>query len=184
MNIKIILGSVRTQSAGRAVANWVLEEVSKKQEEMNFELIDLKKVDLPFLDEPVPPMMAEEFHHESTKAWSKIISESDGFIIVTPEYNHGYSPALKNALDHLYHQWKNKPVGFVGYGGTGANFAIEQLKQVTEFLGMINVEASVGIHQIWEAFDQEGKLKQELIKGDLSTLLQEMKAAAKTPVNA
>jgi NAD(P)H-dependent FMN reductase len=56
---------------------------------------------------------------EHTKAWSEKVTSFDGFIFVTPEYNHGVPAALKNALDFLYVEWNNKVAGFIGYGNTG-----------------------------------------------------------------
>ena len=91
--IKVLLGSVRSQRAGKTIADWVLNK--GEENAVHLELLDLKEWNLPFFDEPVPPMTAESYAHESTRKWSQAIEEADGFIIVTPEYNHGYSPALK-----------------------------------------------------------------------------------------
>ncbi len=176
--IKVLLGSVRSQRAGKAVADWVL---SKGEENaVHLELLDLKEWDLPFFDEPVPPMAAESYTHESTERWSQAIQDADGFIIVTPEYNHGYSPALKNALDHLYREWKDKPVGFVGYGGGGAVNAIEQLTPIVEFLGMKPVTEQVGISPIWEAFNEAGDLQEDKVSGDINSLFKQIQEEIKS----
>lgn len=169
--IKIILGSIRTQRAGINVADWVNEEVKKYEGSLEFDFIDLKEVNLPFMDEPVSPMASTDYVHEHTKKWSKLIEDSDGFIFITPEYNHGYSPVLKNALDFLYQEWKGKPALLVGYGGSGARDAIRQLREVLTFLGLKPLEKQIGIGKIWEG------LKPESIRGDLQELLDSLENA-------
>ncbi|WP_134088968.1 NADPH-dependent FMN reductase [Olivibacter sp. XZL3] len=135
IQLKIILGSTREGRKGPAVANWVFE-VAKKYTAFETELIDLKQVNLPFMDEPVHPRM-QQYTHQHTKDWSAKISAADAFIFVTPEYNHGMPAPLKNALDFLFKEWAYKPVAMVGYGGVaGGTRAIQQLKQVTNTLQM------------------------------------------------
>ena len=164
--IKIILGSVRDNRVGIKVAEWVMEQLKDTELTADFELIDLKEENLPLYNEPSPPAAGQEPLYEHTKAWRNKISDSDGFIFVTPEYNHGYPPALKNAVDYLYHEWKDKPVGFVGYGGSGASESIRQMTEIVEFVRMRNVEKRVSINKIWEAFDETGNLRKELVEGD------------------
>ena len=65
-----------------------------------------------------------------TKRWAAKISSFDGFVFVTPEYNHGISGALKNAIDFLFAEWNNKAAGFVSYGSVGGARAVEQLRLV------------------------------------------------------
>lgn len=76
------------------------------------------------------------YQHEHTRKWSDTIAAAAGYVLVTPEYNHGYPASLKNALDFLYHEWSGKPVGFVGYGWGGGRMAVDQLHQVVEELHM------------------------------------------------
>ena len=114
--IQIILGSTREGRNGEKVFKWITE-IAKKNKNFEIETIDLKEWNLPMFNDPKPPFMGE-YSYDYTKKWSKKISEGDGYVIVTPEYNHGYSAALKNALDHLYKEWNNKPVAFVSYGGS------------------------------------------------------------------
>ncbi|MCC2644654.1 MAG: NADPH-dependent reductase [Burkholderiales bacterium] len=131
--IGIIIASVREGRIGESVAKHVLE-LAKRSKNANYSLIDLKKINLPMLNEPIPAVM-NDYQYPHTKAWSKIVSDYDGFIIVTPEYNHGYPAAIKNALDYLYVEWNNKPLAFIAYGysANGAR-AIEQLRQVVSYL--------------------------------------------------
>jgi len=121
--IGIILGSTRPNRNGEQVANWVLDHATRR-DDAEFELIDLRDYPLPHLDEPMPPSMGQ-YQHDHTKQWATKIASFDGFVIVTPEYNHGTSGVLKNAIDYLYAEWNNKAVGFVSYGGAGGARAAE-----------------------------------------------------------
>ncbi len=181
--IKLVLGSVRDGRAGEKVATWLLGKTSEYRGDVKFELIDLAEVNLPFMNEPVPPAGSSDYKYEHTKRWSRLIDEADGFIFITPEYNHGYSGVLKNALDFLYKEWKNKPVLFVGYGGGGASNSIRQLKEVVEFLGMHALSGQINISKIWEAFDKDGKIIESNISGDIEKLLAELDNKAEHQIN-
>lgn len=127
--LKIILASTRSGRKGPAVAEWVTS-VAKADARFETELVDLKTVNLPFLDEPDHPRL-RKYTHDHTKAWSAKVEEGDAFIFVMPEYNFGYSAPLKNAIDHLFQEWQYKPVGLVSYGGvSGGLRATQSLKPV------------------------------------------------------
>lgn len=175
--VKVILGSVRPNRAGKAIADWVMKQSETYEGDLEFELLDLMDVNLPFMDEPAPPMMSDDYVHEHTRKWSATIREADAFVIVTPEYNHGYPPVLKNAIDFLYSEWKDKPVAFVGYGGSGARDSIRQLREIIGFVGMKPLDDQVTIGQIWEAVDADGKVKEENIRGDIQSLFAQLEAA-------
>src|SRR5437870_13547129 len=128
IKIAIILGSTRPNRNGEAVAKWVYE-VAKKRSDAEFELVDIKDFNLPLLDEPVPPIMGQ-YSKLHTKRWAAKIGSFDGYVFVTPEYNHGTSGALKNAIDFLFAEWNDKAAGFVSYGGVGGARAGEQLHLV------------------------------------------------------
>jgi NAD(P)H-dependent FMN reductase len=179
MLIKVILGSTREARAGEKVARWVMRHAEKYTGNLEFEFIDLKEIGLPFMDEPVSPMASSDYKHEHTKAWSRIISEADGFIFVTPEYNRGYSGVLKNALDFLYVEWQDKPAAFVGYGGSGARSSISQLRHVMEFMKFRLLDYQVGIGKIWEAFDEAGEVKADHVRGELEELFKLLEASFK-----
>ena len=158
--IQIIIGSVREGRAGEKVAQWLFA-LAKKRKDFQAELVDLKEWNLPLLNDPNLPGSGK-YSYDYTKKWSKKISEGDAYILVTPEYNHGYPASLKNALDHLYSEWNGKPVGFVSYGGLAAGTrASEQLKQVVLELKMVPSHDEVNIPFIWQAFDKGGKLADE-----------------------
>jgi NAD(P)H-dependent FMN reductase len=126
---------------GEAVAKWACE-IARKRSDAEFELVDIKDFNLPLLDEPVPAAMGN-YSKPHTKAWGSKIDSFDGYVFVTPEYNHGMNGALKNAIDFLYREWNNKAAGFVGYGGAGAARAVSQLRAVMGYLQVATVQNQV-----------------------------------------
>lgn len=154
--IKVILGSTRPNRFGIQPAEWIME-LSKEHPEATFELVDLHEVNLPFIDEPQPPSLGS-YTHSHTKAWSKIIDEADGYIIITPEYNHGPSAALKNAIDFAAKEWYYKPVAFISYGaGAGGARAVEQLHNMFVWLRAYNMHDELHIANYWTQLDEGGK---------------------------
>src|SRR5665213_1973426 len=141
-HIQIILGSTREGRSGEKVAKWVAKHASARTD-FTSEVLDLKEFNLPFFDSAKSPGSSGIIAPAAT-AWSEAVAKGDGYIIVTAEYNHGYPAPLKNALDHLYKEWNNKPVAFVGYGGmAGGSRAVEQLRQVVAELRMISIRECV-----------------------------------------
>jgi NAD(P)H-dependent FMN reductase len=141
--IGIILGSTRPNRNGEQVAKWVYETAALRSD-ADFELVDLRDYPLPHLDEPLPPSMGQ-YQNDHTKEWSDKIASFDGFVIVTPEYNHSTSGVLKNAIDYLYAEWNNKAVGFVSYGAVGGARAAEQLRLISGELQMADVRQQVAL---------------------------------------
>jgi NAD(P)H-dependent FMN reductase len=141
--IGIILGSTRPGRNGEAVAKWVYDLASRRSD-AEFELVDLLDYHLPHLDEAVPPSMGQ-YANEHTKQWAAKIAELDGFVFVTPEYNHSTSGALKNAIDFVYGEWNNKAAGFVSYGAAGGTRAVEHLRLIMGELQVADVRAQVAL---------------------------------------
>jgi NAD(P)H-dependent FMN reductase len=141
IKIGIIVGSTRPGRKALDVARWVLDIAGMRADAV-FELVDIQDFNLPLLDEPVPPSLGQ-YAQPHTKAWAAAIAGFDGFVFVTPEYNHGTSGALKNAIDFLYKEWNNKAAGFVGYGSAGGARAIESLRLVMGELMVADVRAQV-----------------------------------------
>jgi NAD(P)H-dependent FMN reductase len=139
--IGIILGSTRPHRNGEQVAAWVLDH-AKQRSDATYELVDLKDFPLPHLDEPIPPSMGQ-YQNDHTKKWAEKIASFDGFVIVTPEYNHSTSGVLKNAIDYLFAEWNNKAVGFVSYGSVGGARAVEHLRLIAGELKMADVRQQV-----------------------------------------
>ena len=152
LNLAIIIGSTRPNRVGASVGEWVYEQ-SQKREGANYELIDLKDYNLPLLDETSPPSMGN-YQKEHTKKWSDKIKAFDGYVFVTPEYNHSTSGALKNALDFLYSEWNNKAASFVGYGGTGGLRGIEHLRLIAAELQMATIrnQVSFSLREDFESY--------------------------------
>jgi NAD(P)H-dependent FMN reductase len=142
-NVAIILGSTRPGRNGEAVAKWV-HDLASTRTDAKFELVDLLDFNLPHLDEVLPPSLGQ-YANEHTKAWAATIGRFDGFVFVTPEYNHSTSGALKNAIDYLYAEWNNKAAGFVSYGSLGGARAVEHLRLIMAELQVADVRAQVAL---------------------------------------
>jgi Predicted flavoprotein len=143
IRIAIIIGSTRPGRNGEAVAKWV-HQIAQQRGDAEFELVDIKDFNLPLLDEPVPAGMSmRNYAKPHTKIWSAKIDSFDGYVLVTPEYNHGMNGALKNAIDFLYPEWNNKAASFVGYGGAGAARAVAQLRSVMSYLQVATVQNQI-----------------------------------------
>lgn len=141
--IAIIIGSTRPGRKATAVADWV-HTVAAKRDDAEFEVVDLADFALPLLDEPMPPMSGT-YTHAHTIAWSQKVAEFDGYVFVTPEYNHSTTAALKNAIDYLYREWNDKAAGFVSYGSTGGTRAVEHLRQIMGQLKVADVRGQVAL---------------------------------------
>jgi len=111
----VIIASVREARVGPAIARWFLEE-ARKNGKFELEVVDLKELGLPMLDEPRHPRF-RQYEHDHTRAWSARVDAADAYVFVTPEYNYSMPPALVNAVDYLLHEWTYKPASFVSYGG-------------------------------------------------------------------
>lgn len=158
--IGIIIGSTRPHKIGGDVAKWLLTQL---EETPNFEftLVDLEKWNLPLFNEPGMPMKGPStYTHAHTKKWSQEIASYDGYIFVTPQYNCGYPASLKNALDYLYVEWKEKPAIIVSYGyQEGGAKAALQLKQVLDCFSMRLTATMPAIGLAPTMMDEAGKLK-------------------------
>lgn len=141
--IAIITGSTRPGRAAPAVADWAHQQAATRTD-AQFEIVDLADFELP-LDEPVPALMSADYGNAHTLAWSTAITGFDGYVFVVPEYNHSMPASLKNAIDYLYQEWKDKAAGFVGYGTNGGLRAVEHLRAVMTELHVANVRDQVAL---------------------------------------
>lgn len=148
LKIGIILGSTRPGRNGKAVADWVAQ-IASQRTDAAFELVDLLDYPLPHFDEPFPPSL-QQYQGEHTKRWADKVASFDGFVFVTPEYNHSTSGVLKNAIDYLNAEWNNKAVGFVSYGGVGGARAVEHLRLIAGELQMADVRNQVTLSLMTE----------------------------------
>lgn len=143
VKLAIVVGSTRPGRKADAVSRWVLENAQARTD-ATFEIVDIADFNLPLLDEPIPPSMGK-YSQPHTKAWAAKVAQFDGFVFVTPEYNHAPSGALKNALDFIYAEWNNKAAGFVGYGSIGGSRAVEHLRLIMAELQVATVRAQVAL---------------------------------------
>lgn len=154
LRIGVILGSTRPGRNGKAVADWVVEQAQGRHD-ATYELVDLLDHPLPHLDEALPASVGQ-YQNDHTKEWAQTIDGFDGFVFVTPEYNHSTSGVLKNAIDFLQAEWHNKAAAFVGYGGVGAARAVEHLRGVLSEVRIAHVRQTLAFSLItdFENFSQ------------------------------
>lgn len=163
-HIQVIVGSTRPGRVGRKIADWYVKDLELPQGS-TVEIIDLAEVNLPFLDEAMPAAYGQ-YANEHTKKWAEIVGKADGFVWVTPEYNHAPSAPLLNALGYLNAEWKYKPVAFVGYGTMGGTRAIQVLVGSASELNMIPVRDRVSIMEPWAGVTEDGNVLPDFVKGD------------------
>lgn len=159
LELKIIVGSTRPNRFSEKAAKW-FAEIAKKRTEFNVEVLDLRDYSMPFYNEPVSPNYKKEpFTHPVVAKWTGKIAEADGFIVVTPEYNHGYPAVLKNAIDYVGPEWRDKSISFIAYGSALGARSVEQLRQVAVELQMVPIKNAVHISAFWTLLDESGQLK-------------------------
>jgi NAD(P)H-dependent FMN reductase len=142
--LSVIIASTRPGRVGLPVAEWFVERAAAHGG-FSVAQVDLKEVALPLMDEPKHPRLAQ-YEHEHTKRWSAMVRASDAFVLVTPEYNYGVSPALVNAFDAVYNEWGYKAAGFVSYGGVaGGTRAVQMAKQILTTLKVVPLVEAVAI---------------------------------------
>jgi NAD(P)H-dependent FMN reductase len=168
-HILVIIGSTREGRIGEQVARWLMRQLEEVPD-AEFELVDLRDYPLPTYGGP-----SKGHSSDDVQRWSRKVDSADGYIIVTPEYNHGYPAALKNAMDHAYREWNRKPVAFVSYGGHAAGYrAVEQLRLVAVELQMAPIREQVGIQAPWSAFDEHGELERPGAKQAVADMLADL----------
>jgi NAD(P)H-dependent FMN reductase len=148
LQLAVIVGSTREGRFGGTVARWFVDHAQQRTD-MALDVIDLVDIDLPMTYPHQPP--------PKVQAYIDRIGRADAFVVITPEYNHGYPASLKQAIDIPHQQWREKPVGFVSYGGIGGGLrAVEQLRQVFAELHTVTMRDAVSFHMAWEQFEPSG----------------------------
>jgi NAD(P)H-dependent FMN reductase len=156
LRIKIVTGSTRPGRFNIQPAQWVAN-LAQSRTDMQAELLDLADLNLPFLDEPNSPM-TQQYTQEHTKQWSRLIEEADGFVFVTPEYNHSVSAVLKNAVDYLYSEWNYKPIVFLSYGSqAGGSRAVEHWRTIAGELKMFDLREQLLLPSYWDHLNERGE---------------------------
>ena len=171
--LTVIVGSTRPGRAGAPIAEWFVER-ARAHGGFDVEVADLAEIGLPLLDEPNHPRLGQ-YTQQHTKDWSATIDHADAVVFVTPEYNYGYPATIKSAIDFLHREWRDKPVGFVSYGGVAAGTrAVQQLKQVVTTLRMVPVFESVNI-PFHAQFIKDGTFEaNDLVNQAADTMLDEL----------
>lgn len=168
----VVIATTRPIAAGRAVGAWVASR-AESDGRYAVDVVDLRELALPFLDEPHHPKL-RRYEHAHTHGWSARVERADAFVFVTPEYNHSFTAPLKNALDYLNAEWAHKPVGLVSYGGlSGGSRAVTALEPVLSNLALLTVQANVEI--AWVA---------ELITDDVFQPTDRLERALETQLSA
>lgn len=141
LRVQVIVGSVREGRLSLPIANWVMGRASQRAD-VCAELLDLAEWQLPMFAEPNPPATGR-YTGTTQRAWGDKIGAADGYVLIAPEYNHGISAVLKNALDTVSSEWARKPVAFVAHGGMGGARSVEHLRGVTAGMAMAPLSQSV-----------------------------------------
>jgi len=176
VKIAILVGSTRPGRKGSAVGRWVYD-AARQRDDAEFELVELEDQQLPLLDEPVDAGAARRaYERESTRAWSRLVDGFDGFVWVTPEYNHGVPAAMKNAVDLLYPEWNQKVAGFVGYGFDGGTRAVEQWRMVLAATVMFTIRRQVSLLNFGD-WDGDVFTPIERRAGELTRMLDQLEKA-------
>jgi NAD(P)H-dependent FMN reductase len=175
LRIGVILASVRQGRRGEKFARWILGLV-RERTEVDVELLDLRDYAIGAYSHEAMVTQIENAHpDETTRKWAERIRGLDGYVIVTPEYNHGYPGNLKNALDQVHTGWWYKPVGFVSYGGSaGGARAVEQLRSVAVELRMVPVRGEVNLRLIGLELDEEGRPKDGFYAGRAKGMIDQV----------
>jgi NAD(P)H-dependent FMN reductase len=172
--LMIVIASTRPGRAGRPIGDWF---VSKAREHGTFEVdvADLAEINLPFMDEPNHPRL-RKYTKQHTRDWSARVDAADAFVFVTPEYNHGMTAPLKNAIDYLNQEWQYKPLGFVSYGGVAAGTrAVQAIKPVANVLKMTPIPEAVVIPLYQRFMTEDGAFQpEELIEDAAITMLNQL----------
>jgi len=133
------------------VGDWAYQQATMR-DDLSVELVDLKDWNLPMFDFPKPPIMGD-YENPLQQRWADKIAQGDGYIFVSPEYNHGYTPVLKNALDYLYAEWAHKPASFITYGGVNGARSVEQVRLVLVELRMVPIRNAVHLPNLRDKFN-------------------------------
>lgn len=171
----ILVGSTRPGRKGTQVGEWVKQQVAGR-DDAEFELIELADFDLPLLSEPTVPGAANRnYEVPQTRAWSEVIDGYDGFVWVTPEYNHGVPAAMKNAFDVLHPEWAHKGVAFVAYGADGGVRAVEHWRTIVANAQMHAARAQVSL-STFDDFSDGVLAPKQRRSGEIKTVIDQLVA--------
>lgn len=173
--IGIITGSTRPGRNSLQVAQWV-KSIADKRGDAEYEIVDLKEFNLPMYAEPISAAYSQDYQTPEAMPWSRKIAELDGYVFICPEYNHGVTSALKNAIDYLYVEWNNKAAGIVSYGSSGGVRAAEALRIIMAELQVATVRSHPAM-SLFTDFENMSEFKPaEVHEGSVTTMLDQVNA--------
>ncbi|WP_395360491.1 NADPH-dependent FMN reductase [Streptomyces sp. YH02] len=155
LTLALIVASDREGRFAPVVTDWFRSRLAER-EDFTVTVVDLAEIDLPtsLSYDPSPAVRAE------LAKVTPVLEAADGYVVITPEYNHSFPAALKNLIDRHYTEWQAKPVGFVSYGGiSGGLRAVEQLRQVYAEMHAVTIRDTVSFHNAHGLFDEDGQHK-------------------------
>lgn len=173
--ILVITSTVRQDREGKKIAHWYIDQAKKATDELEFELFDINELNLPLFNEAVPPLYRQ--YNDVQNKLASSIAAADGFVFITAEYNYSVPGSLKNFLDYIAAEWGRRPATFVGYGVHGGVRATQDLVNILSSLGVPVLgwyDHTLHLDSPWEAFDDQGELRQELLKGDVAKQVNEL----------
>ncbi|MFI1378581.1 NADPH-dependent FMN reductase [Embleya sp. NPDC020886] len=173
LRLAILVGSTREGRFAPTVAAWIRARAAEYSD-LTVDVVDPVETPLPTVfpafGQPPAPGTAELLAKVSPR-----LAAADAFVIVTPEYNHSFPAALKNAIDWHNPEWHAKPVGFVSYGGlSGGLRAVEQLRVVLAELHAVTVRDTVSFHGHWDRFDAAGDAIDPAANAAAKTMLDQL----------
>ncbi len=168
--IPVLLGTSREGRRSEAVARYI-EKLLNERENVETTLVDPREMNLP-----------GDGHEPKDPKYREITKRADGFVIVTPEYNHSFPGSLKRMLDSEYENYKHKPVALVGVssGGWGGTRAVQSLLPVVRKLGMIMMATDIYVTNVDDAFDEQGNPTNEHLESGAKAVLDELMLLAET----
>lgn len=174
MKIGIILGSIREGRANEGVAKWAKEIADSYSSDLTFELVDLKDYPLPIFNEAASPAYTDDLAaKEQQRPWAEKMASLDGYIFITPEYNHGMTSVLKNALDYVYNELNDKAAGIISYGSAGGVRAAEQLRTVLSEFQVAHVRTQPALSLFYD-WNTDGFNPSDAQKDAVETMLYQL----------
>ncbi|KUL31154.1 NADPH-dependent FMN reductase [Streptomyces regalis] len=151
IKLAVLVGSVRDARFGPTVANWFVQQAERHQS-VSVDLVDLADFPLPLQMPDFGRRPAPEVHATRERLGARLAA-ADAFAVVTPEYNHTFSPSLSNTINWYLDEWTAKPVGLISYGGVGGGLrAAEHLRQVFAEVHATTVRDTLSFHNAWTQF--------------------------------
>lgn len=180
LKVTLVTGSVRPNSAGKGIVKATQSVLVDKGYDV--QVADLAEIGMPFFDSEIHPAQPDYIvKHESVQKWQEIVQSSEVMIFLTPEYNHQMTPVQMNAIDWLYADWKNKPVGILNYGHSGAPFSGKLAKETLAYVGARVAEYTVNLSVTEGDFEFSGHIKNEKVFVEkIDTLASELKKLSTT----